>query len=93
MQHRVTKPTSELLQSVSLPVEYETEYSMPKELDYYRLYLLKFLQDTGNDLMNDEEFISSRADLAAQEFEDVRRGGASVVVAQESAMAVLMEGL
>ena len=66
---------------------------MPKELDYYRLYLLKFLQDTGNDLMNDEEFISSRADLAAQEFEDMRRGGASVVVAQESAMAVLLNGI
>ena len=65
---------------------------MPKELDYYRLYLLKFLQDTGNDLMNDEEFISSRADLAAQELEDMRRDGASVAVAQESAMAVLMEG-
>ena len=66
---------------------------MPKELDYYRLYLQKFLQDTENDLMNDEDFISSRADLAAQEFEDVRRDGASVAVAQESAMAVLINGL
>lgn len=65
---------------------------MLKELDYYRLYLLKFLQDTGNDLRNDEDFISSRADLAAQELEDMRRDGASVAVAQESAMAVLMEG-
>ncbi len=66
---------------------------MPKELDYYRLYLLKFLRDTGNDLMNDEEFISSRADLAAEEYENIRRDGASVVVAQESAMTVLLNGL
>ena len=65
---------------------------MPMEFDYYALYLQKFLQDTGNDLMDDEEFISSRADLAAEEYENVRRDGASVAVAQESAMAVLMEG-
>ena len=64
---------------------------MPKELDYYRLYLLKFLRDTGNDLMNDEEFISSRADLAAEEYENIRRDGASVAVAQESAMTVLLK--
>lgn len=65
---------------------------MPIRFDYYSLYLLKFLKDTGNDLMNDKEFISSRADLAAEEFENVRRDGASVAVAQESAMAVLMNG-
>lgn len=66
---------------------------MPKELDYYRLYLLKFLRDTGNDLMNDEEFISSRADLAAEEYENIRRDGASVAVAQESAMTILLKGV
>ena len=66
---------------------------MPKELDYYRLYLQKFLKETGNDLMDDEEFLSSRADLAAEEYENVRRDGASVAIAQESAMAVLMNGL
>ena len=65
---------------------------MPIRFDYYSLCLLKFLQDTGNDLMNDKEFISSRADLAAEEFENVRRDGASVSMAQESAMAVLMNG-
>ena len=65
---------------------------MPIRFDYFSLYLLKFLQDTDNDLMNDKEFISSRADLAAQEFEDMRRDGASVSMAQESAMAVLMNG-
>ena len=61
--------------------------------DNYSLYLLKFLRDTGNDLMNDEEFLSSRADLAAEEYENVRRDGASVAVAQESAMTVLLNGL
>ena len=66
---------------------------MPIRFDYYSLYLLKFLKDTGNDLMNDKEFISSRADLAAEEFENVRRDGASVAVAQESAMAILLNGL
>jgi len=85
-------PTSELLQSASVPVEYETKCIMPIRFDYFSLYLLKFLQETGNDLMNDEDFISSRADLAAQEFEDMRRDGASVSMAQESAMAVLMNG-
>lgn len=66
---------------------------MPIRFDYYSLYLLKFLQDSGNDLMSDEEFINGRADLAAEEYENVRRDGASVAVAQESAMAVLMNGL
>lgn len=66
---------------------------MPKELDYYALYLQKYLTDTGDKRKDDEGFISSRAELAAQEFEDMRRGGASVPVAQESAMAVLLNEL
>ena len=66
---------------------------MPKQLDYYALYLQKYLTDTGDKRKDDEDFISSQADLAAQELEDMRRDGASVSMAQESAMAVLMEGL
>ena len=66
---------------------------MPIKFCYYSLYLLKFLQDTDNDLMDDEEFISSRANLAGEEYENVRRDGASVALAQEAAMAVLMNGL
>ena len=89
----MTKPTSELQQSASVPVEYETKCIMPIRFDYYRLYLQKFLKETGNDLMDDEEFLSSRANLAGEEYENVRRDGASVAVAQESAMAVLMDGL
>ena len=87
------KWTSELLQSASVPGGYETVCNMSRELDYYRFYLQKFLKETGNDLMDDEEFLSSRAELAAEEYENVRRDGASVAVAQESAMAVLMNGL
>ena len=85
----MTSQTSELLQSEML----ETVCNMSRELDYYRLYLQKFLKETGNDLMDDEEFLSSRADLAAEEYENVRRDGASVALAQEAAMAVLMDGL
>ncbi len=61
--------------------------------DYYSLYLLKFLRDTDDPRKDDEEFISTRADLAAEEYENVRRDGVSVAVAQESAMAVLLEGI
>ena len=41
----------------------------------------------------DEEFIEARAELAAQEYEDIRRAGASVDGAQESAMRVLLDGI
>lgn len=66
---------------------------MPRELDYYALYLQKYLSDTGDKRKDDEDFIGSRADLAAQELEDMRRDGAPVLMAQESAMAVLLNGL
>ena len=66
---------------------------MPKELDYYALYLRKYLTDTMDERKDDEDFISARAELAAQEYEDVRRSGATVDVAQESAMAILTSGL
>lgn len=85
----MTSQTSELLQSEML----ETVCNMSRELDYYRLYLQKFLKETGNDLMGDEEFLTSRANLAGEEYENVRRDGASVALAQEAAMAVLMNGL
>lgn len=64
---------------------------MSKEMSYYRLYLKKYLVDTNDPRKSVDDFIESRADLAAQEFEDMRRDGASVSMAQESAMAVLME--
>lgn len=66
---------------------------MPKELDYYALYLRKYLTDTMDERKDDEDFIDARAELAAQEYEDVRRSGGTVDVAQESAMAILTSGL
>ncbi|MCR5712644.1 MAG: DUF1896 domain-containing protein [Prevotella sp.] len=51
------------------------------------------MRDTDDPRKDDEEFISTRADLAAEEYENVRRDGVSVAVAQESAMAVLLEGI
>ena len=72
---------------------YKSAYSTPMRFDYYSLYLHKFLRDSDDSRKNDEEFISCRADLAAEEYENVRRGGASGAVALECAMAVLIEGL
>ncbi len=69
----------------------ETVCSMPIGFDYYSFYLLKFFRDTDDPRKDDEEYISSRADLAAEEYENVRRDGASVAVAQEAAMAVLLD--
>ena len=89
----MTTTALELQQSESVPCEYQVECNMPKELDYYALYLRKYLTDTMDERKDDEDFIDARAELAAQEYEDVRRSGATVDVAQESAMAILTSGL
>ena len=64
-----------------------------RELSFFRLYLKKYLTDTENPLMDDDEFINARADEAEIEFEERRRDGLTVYQAQELALAVLMEGL
>lgn len=64
---------------------------MSKEMSYYRLYLKKYLTETGDPRKNVEAFIDSRAELAEQEFEDARRDGLTVDQAQERAIAVLMD--
>lgn len=63
------------------------------DISYYSLYLKRHLQEVNDPRASDKEFIDPRAELAAQEYEDIRRGGASVDVAQESAMGVLLDGL
>lgn len=63
------------------------------DISYYSLYLKRHLQEVNDPRANDDEFIDARAELAAQEYEDIRRGGASVDVAQESAMGVLLDGM
>ncbi len=63
------------------------------DFNYYSLYLKRHLQEVSDPRAGDEEFIEARAGLAAQEYEDIRRGGASVDVAQESAVSVLLDGI
>lgn len=61
--------------------------------DYYGLYLLKYLQDENDPRQTDDDFINSRTEAAAEEFELASREGVSVDASQERAMAVLMDGL
>ena len=63
------------------------------DFSYYSLYLKRHLQEMNDPRAGDEEFIEARAELAAQEYEDIRRAGASVDGAQESAMRVLLDGI
>lgn len=66
---------------------------MSKDLNYYALYLKKYLRDEEDPRANDEEFISGRADAAAANFEECRLQGMSVDQAQECAIKVLTHGL
>lgn len=66
---------------------------MSKDLNYYALYLKKYLRDEEDPRANNEAFISERAESAAAHFEECRLQGMSVDQAQESAMSILMEGL
>lgn len=66
---------------------------MSKDLNYYALYLKKYLRDEEDPRANDEAFISERAESAAAHFEECRLQWMSVDQAQESAMSILMEGL
>jgi hypothetical protein len=63
------------------------------EFSYYGLYLQMHLKDIGAPRQDDVDFIDARADAAADEFDSVRRSGATVDQSQESAMHVLLEGL
>ena len=63
------------------------------DFSYYSLYLKRHLQEVSDPRAGDEDFIEARAELAVQEYEDMRRGGASVDVAQERAVSVLLDGI
>ena len=65
----------------------------PAELSYYGLYLLSHLKDNHPDKAHDAAFVESRADRAAEMFEQARREGYPPEGAQEIAMAALLEGL
>lgn len=63
------------------------------DFSYYSLYLKRHLQEVSDPRAGDEDFIEARAELAVQEYKDMRRGGASVDVAQECAVSVLLDGI
>ena len=65
----------------------------PAELSYYGLYLLSYLKENHLDKAHDAAFVESRADRAAEMFEQARREGYPPEGAQEMAMAALLEGL
>ncbi len=67
--------------------------STDMDANYYTTYLKAYLTDAGDARKDDEDFISTRADAASEEYEVQRRAGAPPPCAQELAMAVLMEGL
>lgn len=66
---------------------------MSKNLNYYALYLKRYLVEQEDSRANDEEFINGRADAAAAHFEECRLQGMSVDQAQESAISLLMMNL
>ena len=67
--------------------------STDMDANYYTSYLKAYLTDAGDARKEDDDFISSRANAASEEYEVQRRAGAPPACAQEMAMAVLMEGL
>lgn len=65
----------------------------PTELSYYGLYLLSYLKENHPDKANDTAFIDSRADHAADVYEQARLEGYLPEGAHELAMTALLEGL
>lgn len=65
----------------------------PEELNYFKLSLLNYLRESFPELLNDEEFINSRSDRAAQAYEDATLQGYNSIGASELSNVVLYEGL
>ena len=63
------------------------------DLSYYGLYLLKYLKENHPDKAADTDFIESRADHAAEVYEQSRLEGYTPEGAQELAMDTLLRGL
>lgn len=63
------------------------------DLSYYGLYLLKYLKENHPEKAADTDFIESRADHAADVYEQSRLEGYTPEGAQELAMAALTKGL
>lgn len=65
----------------------------PTELSYYGLYLLSYLKENHPDKAGNAAFIDSRADHAADVYEQARLEGYLPEGAHELAMTALLEGL
>lgn len=65
----------------------------PQERSYYGLYLLSYLRENHPNRAADADFIETRANLAAEAFEQARLEGFSPESAQELAIIALMQGL
>lgn len=62
-------------------------------LSYYRLSLLSFLKESHPELLSDIDFITARADEAAEIYSDAIKEGLSHTEAEETANLVLFRGL
>ena len=67
--------------------------TITRELDYYGLYLTGYLRQHKFPQQHDRDFIRTRADEAADTYEQERRNGLSPAGAQELAMSALTKGL
>lgn len=63
------------------------------DLDYYRLYLLRYLSQNNFDILTDHPQIAFNADRALDTYEEARRHGASEPEADELARAVLFTNI
>jgi hypothetical protein len=66
---------------------------MKPELNYFKLSLQEFLQNSHPHLLGDDGFITARADLAAATYEDAVRNGSNQADASELANEVLFTDL
>ena len=62
----------------------------PDELSYYRLTLLSFLRESHPDLADDESFVTTRSDQAAEAFSAAIRSGLTYDDAAQQANALLV---
>ena len=69
------------------------ETKTTRELSYYELYLLDYLRQHKFTEQHDRDFIRTRADEAAETYEQERRNGHTPDQAQELAMSALTKGL
>ena len=63
------------------------------EMSYYGLYLKAYFEDHPAQVAVSDDFIESRSDQAAEEYERLRRAGLPVSQAHEGAIALLLSGI